>query len=100
MSFKFGTEHVKDFDVILESTLYFSRHINYKASEALEFLGFIRFITNNSSVDIGKDLYVSLIKSKLQCTSVAWNNLTLKDSNKLKNIWSQFMCIYRRGVNW
>jgi hypothetical protein len=60
MSFKFGTEQVKNFNVVLESTLYFSQHINYKPSEALEFLGLIRFITNNFLLGIGKDLYVCL----------------------------------------
>jgi hypothetical protein len=69
MSFKFGTEHVRDFDVILVSTLYFSEHINYKYFQALEFLGLIRFVTYNSLLDILKILYISLFKSKLQCTS-------------------------------
>jgi hypothetical protein len=65
MSFKYGTGYMKDYDVILESTLYFSQHINYKNSQALELLGLIRFVTNNSFLDIHKILYVSLIKSNL-----------------------------------
>jgi hypothetical protein len=96
MSFKFGMENVKDFDVILESKLYFSQHINYKPSQALELICFVR---NNSSFDVLKILHVSLIKSKLQCTSAAWKSLTLRESSTLKNILSRLICDYRRGFD-
>jgi hypothetical protein len=56
MSFKFGTEYVEDFDVILESKLYFSQHINYKPAHGVELLGLICFVTNNSSLNILKIL--------------------------------------------
>lgn len=46
-------------------------------------LGFTRFITNNiSPVDSLKVLYAALLRSELEYTSVAWNNLALADSNK------------------
>jgi hypothetical protein len=68
MSFKFGTGY-------MNITMSYSRvhyillkHINYKTSQALEILGLIRFITYNSFLDMHKILYVSYIKSKLQCT--------------------------------
>jgi hypothetical protein len=84
--------YVKDFDVILESKLYFWQYMNYKSSHTLELLVLIRFVTNNSSLDILKFLYISLIKSKPQCTSAAWNNLKLLESNKLENILSRLIC--------
>jgi hypothetical protein len=99
ITFKFDTENVKDFNILLESALYFSQHINYKPSQVSELLGLIRFLTNNSSLDILKYLYDSLIKSKLQCTSAAWNNITFEESNKLKIILSRFMCDCRRGLD-
>jgi hypothetical protein len=37
-----------------------------------------------------KILYVALIKSKLQYPLVAWNELTLADSNKLYNIQKKY----------
>jgi hypothetical protein len=37
-----------------------------------------------------KVLYIALILSKLEYASVAWNSLTLADSNKLENIQKKF----------
>jgi hypothetical protein len=62
MSLKFDIENVKHFDVILESKLYYSQHINSKLSQALELIGLIPSVTNNFSLDIHKILHVSLIK--------------------------------------
>jgi hypothetical protein len=41
-------------------------------------------------------LYNALIKSKIEYTSVVWNNLTLTDSNKTENIQREFaiLCLY------
>jgi hypothetical protein len=94
MSYEFGTEHAKNFDVLLESRLYFIQHINYKPSQAPEFLGLIHFVTNHFSLDILKILHVSLIKSKFQRTSAVWNNLTLKERNKFTNVVPQVINVY------
>jgi hypothetical protein len=77
------TDCIKDLGVML----YFHRYIDYLYSRALKLLGLIRFITYNfSSLDCIKVLYTALVHSNLEYASVAWNNPTLADSNKLENI--------------
>jgi hypothetical protein len=86
------TDCVKDLGVMLDSKLHFHRHIDYLYSRALNLLGPIRFITYNfSSLDCIKVLYTPLVRSNLAYASVAWNNLTLADSNKLENIQRKFV---------
>jgi hypothetical protein len=64
------------------------------SSEAWKLWGLIHFITNNfSSLDSYKILYVALIGSKFEYSSVAWNNLTLADSNKLQNTQKKFLSL-------
>jgi hypothetical protein len=76
---------------MLNSKLHFHRHIDNLYSRALKLLGLIRFITYNfSSLDCLKVLYTALVRSNLEYASVAWNNLTLADSNKLENIQRKF----------
>jgi hypothetical protein len=84
---------VKDLGVMLDNKLHFHRHIDNLYSRAL--LGLIRFITYNcSSLDCLKVLYTALVRSNLEYASVAWNNLTLTDSNKLENIQkSSLICV-------
>jgi hypothetical protein len=76
---------------MLDSKLHFHRHIDYLYSRALKLLGLIRFITYNfSSLGCLKVLYTALVRSNLEYASVAWNNLTLADSNKLENTQRKF----------
>jgi hypothetical protein len=70
---------------LLDSKLYFHRRADCLHSQTLKLLGLIRFITYNfSSLDSLKVLYITLILSKLKYASVAWNNITLADSNSWK----------------
>jgi hypothetical protein len=91
---------VKDLGVMLDSKLHFHRHIDYLYSRALELLGLIRFITYNfSSLDCLQVLYTALVRSNLEYASVAWNYLTLADSNKLENIQGKFVNLcYNRFI--
>jgi hypothetical protein len=71
-------------------------------SQALRTLGLIRFITYNfSSLDSLIDLYIALIRSKLEYASVTWNKLTLTDSDKIENIQRKFAdlcyCFFQPG---
>jgi hypothetical protein len=85
---------------MLDSKLHFHRHLDYLRSQALKLLGLIRFITYNfSSLHSLKVLYITLIRSKLEYASVAWNNLALADSNKLENILKKFASLcYNRFI--
>jgi hypothetical protein len=81
------TDCIKDLGIMLDSKLHFHCHIAHLHSWALKLLWLIRFITYNfSSLDGLKVLYITLIHSKLEYTSVCKNNLTLANSNKLENI--------------
>jgi hypothetical protein len=88
----------KDLGVMLDSKLYFHRHVDFVYSQALRTLGLIRYVIYNfSSLDCLVVLYNSLIKSKLEYASVIWYNLSLTDSNKVENIQRKFanICCYR-----
>jgi hypothetical protein len=77
---------------MLDSKLHFHHHIDYLYSRTLKLLGLIRFITYSlSSLDCLKVLYTALVRSNLEYVSVAWNNLTLEDSDKLENIQRKFV---------
>jgi hypothetical protein len=82
---------------MLDSKRYFHRHVDFVYSQALRTLGLIRYVTHNfSSLDCLVALYNSLSRSKLEYASVAWNNLSLTDSNKLANMQRKFavLCYY------
>jgi hypothetical protein len=85
---------------MLDSKLHFHRHTDYLYSRTLKPLGLIRFITYNfSSLDCLKVLYTALVRSNLEYASVAWNKLTLADSNKLENIQRKFVNLcYNRCI--
>jgi hypothetical protein len=78
---------IKDLGVMLDSKLYFHRHVDFVHSQALRTLGLISYVTYNFSfLDCIVVLYNSLIRSKLEYASVVGNNLSLTDSNKTENI--------------
>jgi hypothetical protein len=85
---------VKDLGVWLDKKLYF-HHVNYIFSVASKLLGLIKFITYNfSSLDSLLVLYVSLRSSKLEYACIAWNNLTITDSNKNESIQNKFAHLF------
>jgi hypothetical protein len=64
-------ECIKDLGVVLDSKLYFHCHVDFVYSQALRTLGLIRFITYNLFfLDSLVVLYIALIRSKLEYTSV------------------------------
>jgi hypothetical protein len=85
------TDCVKDLGAMLYSKLHFHRHVDCLSSQALKLLGVISFITYNFSFsDRLKVLHITSTLSKLEYTSVVWNNFTLADSNKLENMKRKF----------
>ena len=92
------TDCVKDLGVYIDSKLYFHQHVDCLFSSALKLLGLIRTITFPfSSIDSLMTLYSTLVRSKLEYASVAWNSITNTDSNKLERIQKKFasLCHYR-----
>jgi hypothetical protein len=92
------TDCVKDLGVWLDNKLYFHHHVNYIFSVVSKLLGLINFITYNfSSLDSLLVLYISLVRSKLEYASIAWNNFTTTDSNELESIKKKFahLCYQR-----
>jgi hypothetical protein len=81
------TDTLKDLGIILDTKLYFHPHVDYIFSQALHLLGLIRVIIFSfSSIDSLLMLYFTLVRSKLEYASVAWNTLALSDANKLEHI--------------
>jgi hypothetical protein len=86
---------IKDLGVFLDSKLYFHQHVDYLFSDTITLLGLIRSITFSfSSLDSLMILYSSLVRSKLEYASVAWNSLTNTKSNKLERIQKKFATLF------
>jgi hypothetical protein len=89
------TDCTEDLGVFLDFKLCFDQHVDYLFSDTITLLGLIRTITFSfSSLDSLMMLYISLVRSKLEYASVAWNSLTNTDSNKLERIQKKFATIY------
>jgi hypothetical protein len=92
------TDCVKDLGTWSDNKVYFHHHVNYLFSVTSKLLGLINFITYNfRSLDSLLVLYISLVRSKLECASIACNNLTITDSNKLESTQKKFahLCYQR-----
>jgi hypothetical protein len=80
------TDYIKDLGVHIDCKLHF-RHVDFLVSHALKLLGLIRTITFSfSTIDSLLMLYFALVRSKLEYASVAWNSVTITDSNKLEPV--------------
>jgi hypothetical protein len=92
------TSSIKDLGVLFDCKLYFSNHVDFTFSECMKLLRLIRSITFMfSSLDCLYVLYFTLVRSKLEYTSVVWNFITSADANNLERIQQKFasVCFYR-----
>jgi hypothetical protein len=81
------TSSIKDLGVFFDSKLYFHSHVDFIYSEGGKLLGLIRSITLRfSSLGCLFALYFTLVRSKLEYTSVVWNSVTSTDTKKLERI--------------
>jgi hypothetical protein len=85
---------VKDVGVFFDTKLYFHNYVDFIFSECMKLLGLIRsIIFRFSSLDSLYVLYHTLVRSKLEYASVAWNSITSTDSAKLKRIQIKFASV-------
>jgi hypothetical protein len=86
--------YITDLGVHIDGELRFHRHVGFLLSHALTLLGLIRTITFSfSTIDSLLMLYFALVRSKLEYASVAWNSVTITDSNKLKHVQRKFAAL-------
>jgi hypothetical protein len=88
------TDSIKDLGIFLDSKLQFHDHVNHVFSHCINLLGLVRSITFTfSSLDFMHKLYIALIRSKLEYTSVVWNSITSTDASKLERIQRRFAAL-------
>lgn len=91
-------DYIRDLGVLLDSKLYFHYHVDFIRSQSLKMIGLIRSITYSfSTPDSLLVLYYTLVRSRLEYASVAWNSITNTDSKKIENIQKKFLslCAFR-----
>jgi hypothetical protein len=72
------TECIKDLGVLIDSKLHFHNRVDYIFSQTIRLLGLIRSVTFSfSSLQSLLMLYCTLVRTKLEYASVAWNFITL-----------------------
>jgi hypothetical protein len=89
--FRLRTDCIKGLCVHTDCKLHFHRHVNFLFWSAMKLLGLIRTLTFSfSTIDGLLILYFVLFRSKLEYASVAWNSVTITDSNKLERVQRKF----------
>jgi hypothetical protein len=81
------TKCIKDFGIFRYSKLHFHQHVDYSFCRAIKLLGLIRTVAFSFPSFM---LRICLVRTKLEYTSVAWNNLTNTDSNQLERVQRKF----------
>jgi hypothetical protein len=76
--------------LVLIIKLYFHNHVEYIYSHALKLLGLIRSIIYNFFFSKSFIYCIYYGRDWASAEAVAWNNLPLKDFNKLVSYWNYF----------
>jgi hypothetical protein len=88
------TDSIKDLGVYNDAKLHFHGHVNHICSDCIKLLALIRSITLHfSSPECMLRLYMTLVRSKIECASVVWNSITSTDANKLEHIQQRFAAL-------
>jgi hypothetical protein len=72
------------------ANLNFKSYVDCVQCQASEMLGIIHYRPLHTMAVVYTILHIGLIRSKLEYGSVAWNNLTLTDSNMLEKVHRKF----------
>jgi hypothetical protein len=89
-----STNTVKNLEIILDIKVYFYHHVDYIFSQYIKLLDLICAKTFSfSSVDSLLTLYFTLVRSKLENASVAWNYLTSTDASRLESAQRKFLAL-------
>jgi hypothetical protein len=79
------TDCIKDLGVHTDRKFHFHRRVGFVFPHALKLLRLIRKIPFSScTIESLWMLYFALVRSKLECSYVAWGSVTATDSNKLE----------------
>jgi hypothetical protein len=102
-SFTVRIETVRVMAVIIDSKLYFHRHVDHVFSQAVRLLGLIRtvFFPPFSSLESSVMLYFTSVIPMSAYLTVAWNDIPSTDASKLQRIQRNFpsLCLCRFPIS-
>jgi hypothetical protein len=77
----------RDLGILIEENLSWNSHINNIISTANRVMGLIkRTVGNRAPVNVKLQLYISLVRSNLECNTQVWNGLTKCNRTKLERV--------------
>lgn len=85
----------RDLGVYIDSSLSFNTHVNNIVNASFRTLGVISRITREFSMSACfMQLYLSLIRSKLEFSSVVWNSIGRTHQESIENVQKRFFRIF------
>ncbi|XP_063707697.1 uncharacterized protein LOC134836418, partial [Culicoides brevitarsis] len=94
-------QSVNDLGVTFDYKINFNSHVDKIVNESRRVLGFIkRRAKEFKDPFVTKILYQSLVRSKLEYASVAWNTSGATKSSKIESIQKQFLLFALKNLGW